>query len=1043
MPTPLLTEATIEHAALETLAALGYQTAHGPSLAPGGPGAERARYGDVVLVGRLRGAMRRLNPGVPAAAIEEAVRKTLALDAPTLITANRKFHDLLINGVGVEVARGDGSTAGETVWLVDFHHPERNDWLAVNQFTVVENGHHRRADLVLFVNGLPLVVLEVKNVADEGVELQDAFHQLQTYAQEIPALFHYNAALVVTDGLQARAGTLTSDWTRFQPWRTIDGLTLDDALTPQQDVLLRGLFDPTRFLGYIRDCIVFDTGDSVPTKKMAAYHQYHAVQKAIDCTVAASAPDGDRRIGVVWHTQGSGKSLTMAFFAGAIVRHPAMHNPTLVVITDRNDLDGQLFDTFCACRDLLRQTPVQAESREHLRDLLHVASGGVIFTTIQKFADPGPLPSPSPAGEGLGRGLSARRNIVVIADEAHRSQYGLEAKVNRQDGAVTYGFAKHLRDALPGASFIGFTGTPVERGDRSTRAVFGDDIDIYDIERAVKDGATVPIFYETRLAKLALKEEERPRIDPDFEEITEGEELEARERLRSKWAGLEALVGTDTRLRLIAEDLIEHFERRLDAMDGKAMIVGMSRRICVDLYQYLVDLRPEWHSDADETGVLKIVMTGSAKDPLDWQSHVRTKAKREALAKRFKDPNDPLKIVIVRDMWLTGFDAPCLHTMYVDKPMQGHTLMQAIARVNRVFRDKPGGLVVDYLGLADELKRALVEYTEGGGEGRPTIEVADVLAMLQEKHEVVTAIFHGFDYGLFFTGTPQQRLGLLPAAQNHILAGDPEAKRYLQAVAELSRVFALAMPHEEALAIRDEVAFFQAVRAALVKTTGGGGRSREDVEGAIRHIVARAVATEGVVDIFQAAGLPHPDISILSDEFLAEIRGMPHRNLAVELLRKLLNDEIRTRLRSNVVQGRSFTKLLEQTIRKYQNRAIEAAQVIEELIAMARDVRAATQRGEELGLTDDEVAFYDALAENQSAKAVMGDDQLRIIAQELLQKVKQSVSIDWAAQESARARLRLLVKNILRKYGYPPDMQKAATELVLAQTEELCKDWAG
>jgi type I restriction enzyme R subunit len=1034
MPVGSLTESTIEHAALEVLADLGYQTVHGPAIAPDGPVAERERYSDVVLAGRLRGALGRLNPALTAYVLEEALRHVLALDAPTLIAANRAFHGLLVNGVGIEVARGDGSTAGEIVRLVDFDRPERNEWLAVNQFTVAENGHTRRADLVLFVNGLPLAVLELKNVADEQVELQDAFHQLQTYLQEIPGLFHYNAALAISDGVQARAGTLSSDWGRFQPWRTIDGLALDDVAMPQQDVLLRGLFDPQRFLGYLRDCIVFDTSDIVPVKKMAAYHQYHAVGKAVECTVAASAPDGNRRIGVVWHTQGSGKSLTMAFFAGAIIRHPAMENPTLVVITDRNDLDGQLFDTFCACSDLLRQTPVQAESREHLRELLHVSSGGVIFTTIQKFA-------PDERGDSHPL-LSDRRNIVVIADEAHRSQYGLQAKVNRQDGIVTYGFAKHLRDAVPGASFIGFTGTPIEQADRSTRNIFGDDIDIYDIERAVKDGATVPIFYEARLAKLALKDEERPTIDPDFEEVTEGEEVEARERLKTKWASLEAMVGTEKRLGLVAEDLIQHFELRLDALDGKAMIVCMSRRICVDLYRQLVALRPEWHSDSDDGGAVKIVMTGSAKDPPTWQTHVRSKGKREALAKRFKNPDDPLKLVIVRDMWLTGFDAPCMHTMYVDKPMQGHTLMQAIARVNRVFRDKPGGLVVDYLGLADELKRALLEYTESGGEGTPTIDVADVLAVLQEKYEVVSAMFYGLDYGLFFTGTPQQRLALLPAAQNHILAQDPEAKRYLQAVAELSRVFALAMPHEEALAIREEVAFFQAVRAALVKTTGGGKRSKEDMESAIRQIVARAVATDGVVDIFEAAGLPHPDISILSDDFLAEIRGLPHRNLAVELLRKLLNDEIRTRLRSNVVQGRSFAQLLEQSIRKYQNRAIEAAQVIEELIALARDVRAATRRGEELGLSDDEVAFYDALAENESAKQVMGDEKLRIIAQELLQKVKQTVSIDWAVQESARARLRLLVKNILRKYGYPPDMAKAATELVLEQTEALCRGWA-
>jgi len=1029
-----MTEALVEDAALSTLQEIGYTVAFGPDLAPGGVAAERDRYDDVLLLGRLRAALARLNLTISPDGIEDAVRKVRALDAPVLLAANRRFHDYLVNGVGVEVLRADGTIAGETVWLVDFARPQQNEWLAVNQYTVVENGVNRRADIVLFVNGLPFAVIELKNPADEQVTLRHAFQQFQTYKQDIPSLFHYNGVLAISDGLQARAGTLTADWERFVPWRTIDGDVLAPDDMPQLDVLLHGMLAPARILTLLRDYLVFDDDGAQVRKKLAAYHQYHAVEKAIACTLEASAPHGNRRIGVVWHTQGCGKSLSMAFFAGKIIRHPVMANPTLVIITDRNDLDDQLFGTFCACKDLLRQTPVQAESRAQLRELLNVASGGVIFTTIQKFL-------PEERGDTFPL-LSDRRNIVVIADEAHRSQYGLQAHVDTATAEITYGFAKHLRDALPQASFIGFTGTPVEKADRSTRAVFGDDIDVYDIQRAVDDGAIVPIYYEARLAKLALRDEQRPHVDAQFDEVTEGEEERARERLRSKWASLEAMVGAETRIALIAQDLVDHFERRLDVMDGKAMIVCMSRRICVELYNALITLRPQWHGDDDTTGVLKIVMTGSASDPTAWQPHIRTKARREALAQRFRDPDSGFKLVIVRDMWLTGFDAPCLHTMYVDKPMQGHNLMQAIARVNRVFKDKPGGLVVDYLGLADQLKHALADYTESGGTGRATLDLDELLAVLQEKYEIVAAMFHGFAYQGFFTSAPQARLALLMAASNFILQQEPEGKRYVQAVAELSKVFALAAPLDAAQALREDVAFFQAVRAALMKATVAGERtSQEDVDQAIRQIVARAVATEGVVDIFQAAGLPHPDISILSDEFLEDVRRLPHKNLAVELLRKLINNDIRVRFARNIVQGRSFLALLEQAIRKYQNRAIEAAQVIEELIALAKDLQAAARRGEELGLSDDEIAFYDALAQNESARHAMQDIDLRMLARELVQRVRQNLSIDWSVRESARAKLRLIVKNLLRKYGYPPDMQRAATELVLEQTETLCKAW--
>jgi type I restriction enzyme, R subunit len=726
---------------------------------------------------------------------------------------------------------------------------------------------------------------------------------------------------------------------------------------------------------------------------------------------------------VVWHTQGSGKSLTMAFYAGRIIREPAMENPTVVVLTDRNDLDEQLFGTFSRCKDLLRQPPVQAESRAHLRELLQVAAGGVVFTTIHKFF-------PEDKGDQHPT-LSERRNIVVIADEAHRSQYDF-----------IDGFARHMRDALPHASFIGFTGTPIELQDANTRAVFGDYISVYDIQRAVQDGATVPIYYESRLAKLALDEAERPKIDPDFEDATEGEEVERKEKLKTKWAQLEAVVGAEKRLKIIARDIVEHFGKRLEAMDGKAMVVCMSRRICVALYRELVRLRPDWHHEDDERGALKLVMTGSASDPADWQPHIRNKSRREALANRFRDAADPLRVVLVRDMWLTGFDAPALHTMYVDKPMRGHGLMQAIARVNRVFKDKPGGLVVDYLGLAHELKAALATYTESGGTGRTALDQDEAVAVMLEKHEVCCGLFHGFDWSQWTSGTPPERLGLLPAAQEHILQQENGKDRCLHAVRELSQAFALAVPHAEALRIRDDVAFFQAVQAVLAKRAPGDARPEEDLDHAVRQIISRAVAPAGVVDIFAAAGLEKPDISILSEEFLAEVRGMPQKNLAVELLRKLLQGELHTRRRTNIVQARSFAEMLEQTIRRYQNRAIEAALVIEELIQLAQDMRQANARGEVLGLSADELAFYDTLETNDSAVQVLGDATLRAIAQELVRTVRANVTIDWTLRENVRAQLRVLVKRILRKHGYPPDKQEQATHTVLEQAEVLSAAWA-
>ena len=847
---------------------------------------------------------------------------------------------------------------------------------------------------------------------------------------------------MVSDGNEARVGTLTAGREWFKPWRTVTGEDLAGAFTTELQVMLEGVFEPGRFLALVRDFIVFDDdGSGALVKKMAGYHQYHAVRVAVDETLRAArqlrtaeesgryesgrtpgGEPGDRRIGVVWHTQGSGKSLTMAFYAGAIIREPAMENPTIVVLTDRNDLDDQLFGTFSRCQDLLRQPPTQAESRADLRSKLSVNAGGVVFTTIQKFF--------SEQSGDTRPALSERRNIVVIADEAHRSQYDF-----------VDGFARHMRDALPSASFVGFTGTPIELRDANTRAVFGNYISIYDVQRSVLDKATVPIYYESRLARLALDEAEKPKIDPNFEEATEGEEVERRERLKTRWAQLEAVVGAENRVRQIAEDIVAHFEQRLEALEGKAMVVCMSRRICVEIYHELTRLCPDWHEEDDARGALKVVMTGSASDPLDWQPHVRNKARREALAQRFRDPADPLKMVLVRDMWLTGFDAPSLHTMYVDKPMRGHGLMQDIARVNRVFGDKPGGLVVDYLGLAQELKQAVATYTESGGTGRTAIDQEEAVAVMLEKHEVCCALFHGFDWSKWTTGNAQERLGLLPAAQEHVLAQQDGKERCLTAVRELSQAFALAVPHAETTRIRDDVGFFQAVRAALSKSATEA-RSDEDLDLAVRQIISRAVASEGVMDIFAAAGLDKPDISVLSDEFLAEVRGMPHRNLAVELLQKLLRGEVSARRRTNVVQARSFAEMLEQTLRRYQNRAIEAAQVIEELIALAKHMREANARGERLGLSEDELAFYDALETNDSAVQVLGDDTLRDIARQLVDTVRSNVTIDWTVRENVRANLRRMVRRVLRKHGYPPDKQEKATRTVLEQAEALTEGWA-
>jgi type I restriction enzyme R subunit len=1051
-----LNESIVENAALEWFGDLGYAIGTGPDIAPGEPAAERSSFSDVILMSRLQDAIRRLNPQIPPEAQEEALRKVVRLDTASFIGNNRAFHKMLRDGVEVEYSRLDGSIAGDRVRLVDFGRPAANDWFAVNQFTVIESQHNRRPDVVIFVNGLPLAIIELKNAADAEATIWSAYSQLQTYKSEIPSLLQYCELLIVSDGVQARIGSLTANQEWFKVWRTIDGEKDAPRSALELEVLIRGVFEKRRFLDILQHFIVFehDTESDRVHKIIAGYHQFHAVNAAMQETVRASgmaesamiiAEDegqywagrmhggkaGDRRAGVVWHTQGSGKSFSMLFYAGRIIRNPAMQNPTVVVLTDRNDLDDQLFGQFQRCCELLNQTPVQAGDRDHLRELLKVVSGGVIFTTIQKFMPEKGEKMPS---------LSERRNIVVIADEAHRSQYDL-----------IDGLARNLRDALPNASFIGFTGTPIEQTDANTRAIFGDYISIYDIQRAVADGATVPIYYESRIAKLGLNIATLPRLDQEFDEITEGEEQTSREKLKSKWAALEALVGDPKRIRLIAADLVEHFEKRLESMDGKAIVVCMSRRICVDLHDAILALRPEWASaegdDAEAEGnqetVVKIIMTGSADDGPDWQPHIRNKEKRRTLANRFKDSKDPFRIVIVRDMWLTGFDAPCLHTMYADKPMRGHGLMQAIARVNRVFREKPGGLIVDYLGLADQLRDAVGTYTASGGTGTPSYDVAQAIAVMQEKYEVACGILHGFDWNLWRSGSGTQKLSLIPAAQQHVLEQEDGKKRFIQVVVELSRAFALCAASDEATAIRDDVSFLQTVQAALNKQTTGGRRSPEDLDAAIRQLVSKAIVAEGqIIDVFTAAGLKKPDLGILSDQFLAEVRGLKHRNVAAELLEKLLHDEIKVRSKRNLVQSQLFSDKLKQTLNAYHNRAIATHEVIEELIRLAKELEAAQKRGEELGLTDDEIAFYDALATNESALHAMGDDKLKVIAAELIRMVRKSVTIDWTLRETARAKIRVIVKRILNRWGYPPDLQEEAVKTVLQQAELLCAEWS-
>ncbi len=1077
-----LAESDVENTALEWFAGLGYAVLHGPNIAPDGAAQERVSYDQPLLEGRLRAALERLNPHLPPAALEEALRRLQQSETPSLVEENRRLHGFLVEGVPVETRRKDGSLGGDAVRLLDYERADANDWLAVNQYTMIENGNNRRLDVVVFVNGMPLAVIELKNPGDEHATLESAFNQLRTYRDQAPSLFRTNAALVISDGVTARIGSLTAPRERFMPWRTVAGEEPVPGAAPELETLVSGVFEKSRFLALVRGFTVFADKDSGPARILAGYHQFFAVRRAVESTVRASAPDGDRRVGVIWHTQGSGKSLLMVFYAGQVIRCPAMENPTIVVLTDRNDLDSQLFATFSACRDLLRQTPHQAQDREDLRQRLSRPSGGVIFTTIQKFA-PAADAADYPA-------MTDRRNVVVIADEAHRSQYGFRANVDHRTGRVSYGFAGYLREALPGASFIGFTGTPIEHDDANTPAVFGDYLDVYDINRAVEDEITVPIYYESRLVRIDLSETEMPRLDEDIARVMEGDvevagagdhpeaaasqgveyepppyqedgagqaELaeEEQERLTRKWTRVEAVVGAEKRLAMIAEDLVQHFEDRLAGMDGKAMVVCMSRRICVALYEQITKLRPGWHSDDDNAGEIKVVMTGAPSDPAEWQAHVGGKGRRELLARRIRDHEDPLRLALVRDMWLTGFDAPCVHTMYVDKYMGGHNLMQAIARVNRVHQDKPGGLIVDYIGIAQKLKSALGEYSHADRQ-HAGIDEAEAVRVLQEKYETVCAMFHGFDYQAALSGSPQERLATLAEAMEWILAmqrRDTAAaesaadkkrarRRFDDAVLALSKAFALAAASDLARQIRDEVGFFQAVRAALAKTRMMADAATAEQEFAIQQLVSRAVISTDIVDILNADGLKTPNVSILSDEFLAEVRDMEKKNLALAVLHKLLNDAIRSRSQENVAQSQAFSERLRESVARYYLNAATAAEVIQELINLAKDIRAAHQRGEEEGLSQEEIAFYDALAQNESAVEVMGNEQLCVIAQELLNSLKANVPVDWQHREAARAEMRVRVKRILKKHGYPPDLQDAAVQTVLQQAEALAARWA-
>lgn len=1020
-----ITENHIELFAIELFEKLGYSYVYAPEL-------ERS-FDDVLLKERLLDSLVRINPTLSHQSIDDAIKQIGRIKSSEMLSDNETFHRLLTEGVKVDIQK-DGVTRGEIVKLVDFGDVENNDFVAANQFTIIENGYQKRPDVILFVNGLPLVVMELKNAVDENATISSAYNQIGTYKALIPTLFTYNAFCVISDGMVAKAGTISAGRSRFMSWKSSDGESEASKLVPELEVIINGMLNKFTLLDLVRSFVVYEkskhedsngivTIESV--KKLAAYHQYYAVNKAVQRTIKASSKDGDKKGGVVWHTQGSGKSLSMVFYTGKIVL--ALDNPTILVITDRNDLDDQLFDTFAASKSLLRQEPIQAEDREHLKTLLKVASGGVVFTTIQKF---------SPEDGNVYDELSSRRNIVVIADEAHRTQYGFKPKVDKDTGEIKYGFAKYLRDALPNATYLGFTGTPIESTDVNTPAVFGDYVDIYDIAQAVEDGATVKIYYESRLAKINLSDEGKELVKELDEELS-GENLDDSQKAKAKWTKLEALIGSKNRIKEIAADIITHFEARQEVFDGKGMIVSMSRRIAVELYNEIIALRPAWHSDDLNKGVIKVIMTASSSDGPQMAKHHTTKEQRRSLANRMKDVNDELKLVIVRDMWLTGFDAPSMHTLYIDKPMKGHNLMQAIARVNRVYKDKPGGLVVDYLGIASDLKKALSFYSDSGGKGDPALAQEQAVALMLEKLEVVSQMFHGFPYENYFELDTRGKLALILEAEEHILALEEGKKRYIEEVTALSSAFAIAVPADPAMDVKDEIALFQAIKSRLVKFESGIGKSDEEIETTIRQVIDKALVTEQVIDIFDASGIKKPDISILSEEFLLEVKNMKHKNIALEVLKKLLNDEIKTRAKTNLVQSKSLMEMLENSIKKYHNKIITAVEVIDELINMSRDIKAMDKEPKELGLTEFEYAFYTAVADNKSAKELMSKDILRELAVVLTEKVKANASIDWTIKESARAKLKVIVKRTLRQFGYPPDMQALATETVLKQAEMI------
>lgn len=1061
-----LTESDIEQMLIDQLKAKGYQYLYGPEIAPDSETPMRASFDEVVLRDKLEAAVRKLNPSLPYSVQDEAVKTVLRISSPDVLANNEEFHRLLTEGVPVSVHK-DGVERGARVWLIDFNDPWNNEFTVVNQFTIIENGHNRRPDVLLFVNGLPLVIFELKNAADENATIQSAFRQIETYKQQIPSLFTYNALVVISDGLEARAGSLSAGFSRYAAWKSDDGENLASHLVSELEVLVNGMMNKETLLDLVQSFTVFEkqkqedlkTGlTTIKTvKKIAAYHQYYAVNKAIDSTLRASGLNkgiaespanfgfktvqeqqpGDHRAGVVWHTQGSGKSLTMVFYTGKIVQR--LNNPTVVVITDRNDLDDQLFDTFTGAKQLLRQTPVQAENREHLKKLLSVQSGGVIFTTIQKF---------QPESGNVYDTLTDRSNVIVMADEAHRTQYGFKGRTvdvkNEADEVVgseiKYGFAKYLRDALPNATYLGFTGTPIEATDKNTPAVFGNYIDVYDIAQAVEDGATVRIYYESRLAKVELSDEGRQLVE-ELDKELQTEDMNDVQKAKAKWTQLEALIGSPNRLKNIAKDIVTHFEERQKVFEGKAMVVAMSRRVAAELYDEIIKLRPEWHSDDLTKGAIKVVMTSSASDGADIAKHHTTKEQRRALAERMKDPDDELKLVIVRDMWLTGFDVPCLHTLYIDKPMQGHNLMQAIARVNRVYKDKPGGLVVDYLGIASDLKKALSFYSDSGGKGDPTQQQEQAVALMQEKLEVVEQMFFGFDYKQYFTADTSSKLSWILKAEDFILGLDDGKKRFVNEVTALGKAFAIAVPNEAAMDVKDEVAFFQAVKARLCKfDQTGSGMSDEEVETTIRQVIDKALVSEKVIDLFDAAGIKKPDISILSEEFLMELKGMEHKNIALEVLRKLLEGEIKARSKFNVVEGRTLIEMLDSSITRYHNKVLTAAEVIDELIKLSKTIVEKDKDAENMGLTTYEYAFYSAVADNESARDLMGKDKLRELAVVLTETIRKNTTIDWTIKENVRAKMKVAVKRLLRKFGYPPDMQLLATETVLKQAEMMAEE---